>query len=340
NGLDSSLNFRESRIDDPYEPWYFKVHGEHQGESMADFSHFGGEEALRFRLTGPKSNISVSDELEDNVSIRQASPGENTDTERKARNQSIIAFTNDEILKGDSDTSLVRTFHIQYLDSSDSLINFNRNNTEYYPGHHWAGYTALSPEGLRYNYALPAYNRKQVEVAFSTVEGTGNRTPVNGEGGLPFHEPNGTDGFLKQTEVPAYAHSYLLTSIVGPDYVDVDGNGVSEMDLGYWVKFTYKQITKKEVIGEEDEFYNWRDPFFGAHLDQGLRSDPLDDRGTFVYGEKEIWYLAMAETKTHIAKFSLEDRKDATGADNKLQDTPLTGKRLKKLDNVVLYTRE
>lgn len=329
NGLVGSLGFKSPVADDPYEPWYFKVHGEHQGESMAAFARFGGEEALRFRLAGSGGNVSVSEQLEDNTSVRQASPEQSLGKERKARNQSIIAYTNNEILK--DTTTLINTFKIEYLDSSGSLQSLSRTQGKY-PGHHWAGYTSLSPEGLRYNYALPAYNRKQVETTFSTVGGEGNRTSVTGSNGVPSHDAEGTDNFLKQTEVPGYAHSYLLTSVVGPDYVDVDGNGVSEHDLGYWVKFTYQQVT-------DSSLYNWRDPFFGAHLDEGLRSDPRDDRGFFVYGEKEIWYLARAETKTHIAVFSLSDRKDAAGAAAILQNTPLTGKTLKKLDHVMLYTR-
>lgn len=329
NGLGGSLGFKSHAADDPYEPWYFKVHGEHQGESLAAFAHFGDEEAVRFRLTGQRTDVSVTDQLEGRNSVRQASPDQSPGSERKTKNQSIIAFTNDELLRGD--TTMINEFRIEYINATNSLDTLERASDKY-PGHHWAGYSALSPEGLRYTYALPAYNRKQVETVFSTVEGEGNRTSVKGPNGSLFYKAEGTEQFLKKTEVPAYAHSYLLTSVTGPDYVDVDGNGVSEHDLGYWVKFTYRQVTG-------DSLYNWRDPFYGAHLDQGLRSDPLDDRGSFVYGEKEIWYLARAETKTHIAVFSLSDRKDAAGAAAMLQDTPLTGKTLKKLDHVTLYTR-
>ncbi len=118
--------------------------------------------------------------------------------------------------------------------------------------------------------------------------------------------------------MPPYAHSYLLTSIVGPDYVDVKNDGVTEDDLGYWVKFTYQRTASGASP------YKWRDPFSGAHYQEGWKTDPRDDKGSFVYGEKELWYLARAETKSHIAVFNMDARWDGKGVKQKLQDTDVT----------------
>ncbi|WP_315823152.1 hypothetical protein [Paraflavitalea speifideaquila] len=45
------------------------------------------------------------------------------------------------------------------------------------------------------------------------------------------------------TRTPAYAHSFLLSGLLSPDYVDVTGNGITEDDLGGAVKFNYTKIT-------------------------------------------------------------------------------------------------
>ena len=103
-------------------------------------------------------------------------------------------------------------------------------------------------------------------------------------GNLKYDHPD-TDKFLRSIELPKYAHAHLLTSILGPDYVDVKGDGVTEDDLGYWVKFTYQRTTSS---------YKWRDPFSNAHYQQGWKYNFRDDKGSFVYGEKELWHLAQA----------------------------------------------
>jgi hypothetical protein len=43
---------------------------------------------------------------------------------------------------------------------------------------------------------------------------------------------------------------------------------------------------------------------------QGLKTDYRDDKGNYVYGEKELWYLHSIESKTMIATFEVEDRLD------------------------------
>lgn len=49
--------------------------------------------------------------------------------------------------------------------------------------------------------------------------------------------------------MPAYAHSYLLTAIVSPDYVDVTGDGLSDDDYGNYTKFEYEKALST---------YGWR----------------------------------------------------------------------------------
>ncbi len=77
------------------------------------------------------------------------------------------------------------------------------------------------------------------------------------------------------------------------------------------MKFTYRQ----KAGG--DSPYQWRDPYSGAHYQEGWKTDPRDDKGSFTYGKKELWYLERAETKSHILKFNTEDRDDGYGVAHK-----------------------
>src|SRR5690606_22689655 len=117
---------------------------------------------------------------------------------------------------------------------------------------------------------------------FSTLPSDSLFTSVNVSGGNISYEISGTKEYYKKTEIPAYAYSYLLTSIQGPNYVDVAADGVSSDDLGYWVKFSYQKIT------DDANKYKWRDPYLGAHYLKGFAIDRRDDQGAFTYGEKEV----------------------------------------------------
>ncbi len=154
----------------------------------------------------------------------------------------------------------ISTFKIWYIDSLGNRAYYTRTA----PTHHTAGFIATTVEGTRYTYGIPAYNRSQEETVFSAKRNstTDTRVNVGGDGHDPTYKYDGTDKYLKRVNMPQYAHAYLLTSIVGPDYVDVTGDGVTEDDLGYWVKFTYQRTTSD---------YQWRDPYSRAHLQKGWR---------------------------------------------------------------------
>lgn len=341
NDLISSAKFQQKKSNDLYEPWYFKVHGESDVQPVDEVTKLGGDDAVRVRLDASLGNSTTKavNGFENNSKVQFATPSDDTQNrDRKSRNQVIQPITNEQLLNGT--TEVLPQFRIKYLNAGGSEVALVRQGNKFQP-HHIAGYTALTTEGMRYTYALPAYNLKQNEVTFSalpsTVGSPVSRVPVINTGdGDPKYAIDGTDKFLKSVEMPAFTHSHLLTSIIGPDYVDLTNDGVTYDDLGYWVKFTYKKITP-----DDDHPYKWRDPFAQAHYQSGWITDPRDDRGSFTYGEKELWYLAKAETKTHIATFvTTGDRLDGKEVLSKLQDTETTGttpvQRLKEID---LFTR-
>ncbi|OQP47877.1 hypothetical protein A4H97_30675 [Niastella yeongjuensis] len=166
----------------------------------------------------------------------------------------------------------------------------------------------LNPDGRKYVYGIPVYNILQKEVSFAVEAGKGDVqtgltdfTPTENSTG----NKSGKDGYYSRQEMPGYAHSYLLTGILSPDYVDVTGDGISDDDQGDAVKFNY---SKAAGIAAP---FEWRAPYSEkANYNEGLKTYPRDDKAHYIYGKKEQWYLHTIESKTMIATFTLEHRQD------------------------------
>ncbi|MDI9339021.1 MAG: hypothetical protein QM534_00515 [Sediminibacterium sp.] len=180
-------------------------------------------------------------------------------------------------------------------------------------GHHVGEFSVVNPDGNKYVFGLPVYNLKEREVIFATSNNQGNDRIVNyASTDASLNNTKGVDNYYSSTEVPGYATSYLLTAIYSPDYVDVTGNGPSDDDFGYFVKFNYSNI------GSSSNPYRWRVPVSGAIRFENYADNDADDKAMYKYGEKEMYYLNSIETKTHFAIFELNDpasnpRLDARG---------------------------
>lgn len=195
-----------------------------------------------------------------------------------------------------------------FVVSKDPRVNAIRKT------HHISQITVLNPDGRTYVYGIPAYNRIQKDVTFSVDKSNAvdkSTGTVQYAPGLDNSTKNkkGKDQFFSSEEVPAYAHSFLLTGLLSPDYIDVKGDGITEDDKGDAIKFNY---TRRYDFAN---LYKWRTPYLAntATYNEGLRSDNSDDKGSYVYGEKEVWYLHSVESKTMVATFWLEDRNDGKG---------------------------
>lgn len=195
---------------------------------------------------------------------------------------------------------------------------------------------SVNAEGFIYEYGLTALVKGEKEV----VAAVGNRhndsiynelTEMNST--LASTSNNyGRDNFISINEMPDYAHAYMLTAIYSPDYVDLLGDGPTEDDLGYYVKFNYSKL----------ENYQFRSPYVQANFMRGLYSDRDDNKASYFYGRKDIYYVNSIETKTHIAEFTLGDRKDARGASGEFANAPapLSGTALKRLERIDLYSKK
>jgi len=209
--------------------------------------------------------------------------------------------------------------------------------------------TQLQADGRRYIYGIPAMNNIQKEATFAVQSPTNSGDLASGL--VPFtpgtddavSNTNGIDHYFSSTTTPAYAHSYLLTSVISSDYVDITGDGITDDDLGSYTKFNYS-------LREPD--YRWKAPFVSnkAQYNPGFWSDPNDDKGSYLIGSREQWVLHSIETKNFIAEFYCSKRNDAVGATDAIATTGryniapynsvlTAGASSYKLDSIKLYNK-
>jgi hypothetical protein len=216
--------------------------------------------------------------------------------------------------------------------------------------HHIGQFTQTQADGRRYVYDIPAINNVMREVTFAIDE-----TKANLSNGYVKYTPGvedgtgntmGRDNFYSTTNTPSYAHSYLLTSVLSKDYVDVLGDGVTDDDLGSFTKFNY-------TLSDND--YRWRTPYHSdtAQYNPGFWSDTKDGKGNYIIGSRQQWYIRSIETKNYIAEFYTSVREDGKGSqaavlqsDSKLdvpgmnlKTTKSTASNSYKLDSVKLYNK-
>jgi hypothetical protein len=150
--------------------------------------------------------------------------------------------------------------------------------------HSIGGLVITSAEGVSYHFALPTY-----DYAFKSVT-QDKADPLK-------NSAIGRTG--------AFANTWLLTGITGPDFIDRGGlnglgNGsIDDSDWGYWIKFNYY----KHVYD-----YKWRLPF------NGFKPTPDNINNTYAEGYKEKYYLNTIESRSHVALFIKDNRNDAKDA--------------------------
>ncbi len=334
NGFKNNLDFITQR-ENYYEPAYFKIQGEHTFVDATNERYIGGKEAVKSVLSGFSASNNYINSFDKTISGGVLNKSVKIE-KRELRGKNIQPITNSLLLNGT--TEMLPEYKVSYYTAADDTYlgdvqKLTRSGSNY-PAHHFAGMTVVKEDGTRYVYGLPAINTKEVQATFSVDQSATDYRPytnVAGSGSSVTYKHNGTDEFLSRTETPPYAHSYLLTSVLGHDYVDVNDNGPDEDDYGYWVKFTYRKA---------DSDYKWRSPYRQASYDMGVRSKFSDNRGSYQYGEKELWYVATAETRTHVAVFEISSRSDSREAKEEVtNDKNLVGASMKQLDKIVLYTR-
>jgi len=310
----------EENSNKSYEEVYYKNVGDLSADSYLETSDYHDYGPMRLQI-GPEKydrKLLTTYEYKNEDLVNLGTNSDYKRSERNKRNQTILKVRNDEITTADG-----------------TLLGFTSNT--HAKGHHTAGFIVTRNDGARYVYGESLYNISKKEVTFAT------RYVGESNSGLVLYVPNednnvdknkNNDHFYNSVETPAYAHTYLLTTLLSTDYSDTDqseGNeGPSDNDLGSYTKFTYSDA------GD----YKWRVPyqFSKANYNEGLRSNKEDDRGSYVYGEKETKYIKQIETKTHIAIFHTSPREDGHGVLGENGGLG-TASKMEKLDKVSLYSK-
>ncbi|MFN4233847.1 MAG: hypothetical protein ACK4IK_03470 [Bacteroidia bacterium] len=312
-----SSRFKNKNLYPLYETIYFKEANEKNVESDPDFfNEMGGFNAV---------NIKLKEQSKYNVNT-----------------EAIWASTNNSINRNYRIAREKRNQFFSFLPNASSLHFVKPITSPVRPAHHIGEITTTGTDGTRYVYGLPAYNTKQVEATFAVGKpfGSGNGRAGDCATGLVDYMPVdnqaatnklGIDNYVSKTTLPAYAHSYLLTYVLSSDYIDSDNiSGPSDNDLGTYTKFTYDKTTD----------YKWRTPFnsLKASYNEGLKSDEHDDKASYIYGEKELYYLNKIETKNYVAIFTTSIRQDAIGVSG--ENGGAGNGRMQKLDKIELFSKK
>ena len=184
---------------------------------------------------------------------------------------------------------------INKISSIKQLNSVKDNNSKIAKG--IAEFEIVNNNGNQYCYGLPVYARNEASLSFGVSQENVKNRYLAFEGNDVIDQS--TFSTIKGRVQPdPYAVTYLLTQITGSNYIDVNGNGPDQIDLGGWTKFYYDR-----QYGGDKAWYRWRIPYNGLLFQQNMISDDKDDLGTKNSGEKEIYYLKAIETKSHIAFF-------------------------------------
>ena len=356
----TNSNFMEPRVrfgknNEGYEAVYFRNPGEQTTNSQDYYDRIGGDDVVRIGMAGSNlepiatNTLKKFDKQKYTGAITVTSPI--IKTKRDKRSQVISYLTADEASRVGLDT-IIKSYPINVFpkgkcDNSYSVISRNDGVDGIRKPNHLSEITVLNGDGRRYVYGIPAYNLGQKEETFAVDQSNAN--PATG---LVGYTPNlenstnndkGKDHFFSSESTPAFAHSFLLTALLSPDYVDITGDGVTEDDNGDAVKFNYSKMHWNFLgTGIDLGNFKWRAPYYkdSANYNEGLKTDKTDDKGNVVYGEKEIWYLNSIESKTMLATFILDtaERRDSYGAkdENGGGDPYMALKRLKQIN---LYSK-
>jgi hypothetical protein len=307
-----------------YEKVFFKnIGGTHVDKELDLFeTKLGGYEPVKLGLSGGKFS--------------------RTTNLNYSKNSGAIANTG--ILKRES-SRLSRNQTIQKLTKLEAKRFGSKNQpSPFAKDHHTAEIRVTKEGGERYIYGKAAYNTTKREVTFDVSDKNRPKESIDFTKGLVTYIPNvdnsarnqrDGDRYFNRVTTPAYAHSYLLTSVLSSDYQDLKDDGPTDDDLGNYTKFEYENKTP-----DKEHLYKWRIPFKQnqANYDEGLRSSKKDDKGNYIYGEKELHYIKKIVTKTHIAVFHLSVRNDAYGVADENGGRGDNSK-MYKLDKISLYSK-
>ncbi len=199
-------------------------------------------------------------------------------------------------------------------------------------------FAITNEDGNLYTYGLPVFSREEYNLQYDVSHD--DLYEDDEFGFVAYKDISSHERKVGEYRKEKYASAYLLTAITTPDYIDRQLDGPTDDDFGGWTKFTYKRT----FGNNESDWYRWRMPYDGLYYAQNAISDPDDDMGSFMSGEKQVYYLDKIETKTHVAIFATSDREDGlpalTDEDAARGDSDPPNQPLQKLDRIDLYAKK
>lgn len=333
-----------------YEPVFFKNSGEMTRSDPDFYTQSGRSLPARVDLLGTglttvaKPNLKMFSNQQYQYNQSYINGQKLRRTAREKRNEVFSYLTSEEARAVGLNNQIISyamdTTRMFGDECNGTVITHPANGSK--RKHHISEVTITRPDGSRYVYGIPAYNEYQSEVTFS-VEPTENE--FDETSGLFTYTANddstknskGRDQFFDRTELPPYAYAFLLTGVLSPDYQDREGDGITEDDNGSAIRFNYHRRTGN---------FRWRTPMVQAHdqgkyvarYQKGFNSDRRDDKASYIYGEKEIWYVHSIESKTMLAQFYFSPRQDALGVVDKYGKINFDTTQC-QLDSIALYSK-
>lgn len=225
-----------------------------------------------------------------------------------------------------------------YTCAVDSSLDRRR-----YGARHISETTVIKPDGSRYVYGIPAYNTYQKEVSFSAAENA-----MEDSTGMMIYDSTidnsiknrrGRDWYYNSEAIPPYPYAFLLTAVLSPDYIDRTGNGVTNDDYGTAIRINYSKMNR---------LFRWRTPYGKgtaqvnavARYQPGRKSDLKDNKASYTYGTKEVWYVHSIESATMVAQFYTSNRQDGLGVLTENGGIDLDSmSRLQRLDSIKLFSK-
>jgi hypothetical protein len=347
NDMAAKLRFRKA--DSSYQNVYFRNPGEKSSNTKQYYDQVGWDSLMRIKLLQTtKDRVKATNAIIKYNGLTPVATSTVVEApakkERDKRSQ-VVSWLNakDAATFGLDTTIQVYQENVLQDPTCVQVQKISRVDGSVRKDHHLSEATVLNGDGRRYIYGLPVYNVEQFDKSFS-VNKVSNTTDLD-QGLAPYdrgtddvvgENKKGKDNYFSAERIPAYAHSFLLTAILSPDYVDVSDNGITEDDLGDAIKFNYTR-----VYGPSNGYYSWRTPGAKnkASYNEGLKTYSRDDKASYFFGRKEVWYTHSIESKTMVALFYLSpNRPDAMAAldDGGGYDPQ---KQLRRLDSISLFSK-
>lgn len=348
NQLIKNLLFQSQ--DSTYQPVYFRNPAEKTSNSPDYYQQVGNEDLIRVKLDRSSlSNVSASSSfiryrngVTPNGNLPISSPVIKKDRDKRSQ---VVTYlnSNEATLFGlDRNIYSYKENTIPVGACMDTIETIQRTDGVIRKANHISEIDVLNNDGRRYVYGIPAYNVEEQDVTFSVDKeqdqsriDKGYVSYMTGTDNTPNNN-KGKENYFNKEIIPAYAHSFLLTGILSPDYVDIKGDGITDDDLGDAVKFNYTR-----VYGGNNGYYEWRTPGESgiATYNEGLKTYNRDDKASYLYGKKEVWYVHSVESKTMIALFKISaTRKDAFSVYGEDGGFNLS-RGLRRLDRIELYSK-